>query len=113
MCTVLMGNSSQVLIKKKRKKKKDETLISLVTLSPLIYIFIHHELGKLISDCTHAAFEKPNHNSDIKKNLMFAKVFTHKLMFLFFVFFTGCTHTLSTYDKIQGLVFVKPESSVI
>lgn len=44
MCTVLMENSSQVLIKKKKKKR-----ISLVTLSPLIYVSIHHKLGKLVS----------------------------------------------------------------
>lgn len=41
-----MGNSSQVLIKKKKKQKR----ISLVTSSPLIYVFIHHKLGKLVSD---------------------------------------------------------------
>lgn len=54
MCAVLMGNSSQVLIKKKKK-----TLISFVTLSPLIYIFIHQKLGKL-SDCTYKVAKSQN-----------------------------------------------------
>lgn len=60
MCTVLMGNSSQVLIKKEEKKEdeqwedEEETKkwTSLVTLSLLIYRFIHHKLDKLISAAT-------------------------------------------------------------
>lgn len=52
MCTVLMGNSSQVLIKKGKK-----TLISLVTLSPLIYVVIRHKLGKLVSDYMYTVFK--------------------------------------------------------
>lgn len=49
MCTVLMGNSSQVLIKKEKKEEEEwEKWISLVTLSPLIYVFIHHKLDKRV-----------------------------------------------------------------
>lgn len=63
MCTVLMGNSSQVLIKKRKKK------ISWVTLSPLIYIFIHHKLGKLISDYIYCILKTGNNPKNIKSHM--------------------------------------------
>lgn len=70
-----MGNSSQVLIKKKKKQKR----ISLVTSSPLIYVFIHHKLGKLVSDYIYTELNLKD-NLNIQKYLMFAflNLFLHQ-----------------------------------
>lgn len=96
-----MGNSSQVLIKKKKK-----TLISLVTLSPLIYIFIHHKLGKLISDYVYTVFKAKERTESYKIPHLPAYSLINGCLF------TKRIHAYK-WRNIQCLAFVKPESSVI